>query len=347
MSEDNVEIDDLVGEIKKLQQLIKQDRTVIGANETRTRNDLIDPLLRALGWDNSSVRTVEYDFNPGHFRSKKVDYALHPRQRGQPVAIIEAKRMWEDDITEHIEQARSYAEKRKSVKYIGLTNGDRWVFYDVLDADRSVLDISISSGYARSCAVQLLQFKLGGELLGTGKPVQRATTPKQRFIDGIREAVSHDSASTVVVRNVLAWLGLFTLLGVIAGYVIGFRAAQPVLEGLFGLLGVAALLVVVIVGVVLILLRRPWRRLSLSWFWPIEGDVRKILIWSCCGPVGGSLGLILGHAVGIRTAQPIYDMIELVGVIFFLVLFSAVMLTIMVKSGRSQESKRPRHRGRR
>ena len=163
MPEDNAEIDALVGVIKKLQDDIKQDSTAIGASEIRTRDVLINPLLRALRWDDRSVITSEYKFNPRDPGSKKVDYALHPsEQRGQLVAIIEAKRMRDDLTDEHLEQALDYARRRDSVEYVGLTNGDRWIFYK-RGVDRPVLDLSISSDSPRSCAVKLLDFKLGGK----------------------------------------------------------------------------------------------------------------------------------------------------------------------------------------
>ena len=352
MPEDNAEIDALVRAIEEVQERI-EGHLKIRYSETRTRDDLIRPLLSALGWEGPSVITSEYSITRG-FRPQKADYALHePDQTKNPVAFIEAKRMNVDLTDDHIQQVIGYARSR-NVKYIGLTNGDRWIFYN-RDVDRPVLNISIRRDSARSCAVELLGLVklLGfkrceetadqGAASNTRDPNLVTATPIQQFIGGIRAAVSHESAPAVGVRNVLAWLGLFFMLGGIVGYGIGFRAAQPVLQGFIGPLGAIALLILVLVVAALVLLRRPWRRMSLSWF-SVEGDVRKTLIWSCCGSFGGIIGYIIGYAVGIRTAQPIYDILEIVGVIFLYVVFSAVMIAIVL--GVVRDSRRSSRGGR-
>ena len=85
---DNTEFGKLVSVIESLQEQIKRDHATIGANETRTRNTLIDPLLKALGWADSSVITPEYLIRYGP-RAVVADYALHaPGQRAQPIAFI-------------------------------------------------------------------------------------------------------------------------------------------------------------------------------------------------------------------------------------------------------------------
>ena len=64
-------------------------------DETRTRYTLIDPILRALGWDISdpSQVKVEIDINL-KTRVKKVDYALYkPRRDERPWILVEAKRL--------------------------------------------------------------------------------------------------------------------------------------------------------------------------------------------------------------------------------------------------------------
>ena len=161
MPDDNVNIDALVKAIEEVQGLIKWYDN-IRYDEQRTRYFLIDPLLRALGWNHPSAMTIEYKIEPGLYsESERVDYALHPNgHTGQPVAFIEAKRMDVDidNADWPLKQAFDYAKNRDSVEYVGLTNGDRWIFYD-RDVDRPILDFSISNDPARSCAVKLLEFK--------------------------------------------------------------------------------------------------------------------------------------------------------------------------------------------
>ena len=169
-SKDNTDIDALISVIETLQERIKRDHATIGANETRTREQLIKPLLDELGWDDSSVITPEYLIrrNP----KEVVDYALHPSdERGKTFAFVEAKRMREDlSDPRHRRQAFRYADNRRSVKYVVLTNGDYWQFYEKRDdgSYRSILDISIRRQSARDCAVKLKPFKRGAEgFIGT------------------------------------------------------------------------------------------------------------------------------------------------------------------------------------
>ena len=160
MPNNNATLDALVSVIKTLQERINRDHAT-GRNETRTRNVLIDPLLAGLGWSDPSVITSEYSIGYGrgvaHF--KKADYALHPTgQKGRPIAFIEAKRMREDLSDEHLDQALTYA-YRDSVKYVGLTNGDRWELYEIIeDGYRPILNVSIRDESAFDCAVKLLSF---------------------------------------------------------------------------------------------------------------------------------------------------------------------------------------------
>ena len=66
-------LDDLVSVIETLKQRIHDHGTSLRANETRTRMAMIDPMLRALGWDpaDPSVVTPEYDVS-----GRWADYAL-------------------------------------------------------------------------------------------------------------------------------------------------------------------------------------------------------------------------------------------------------------------------------
>ena len=83
-------LDDLHGVIKKLQDTIETHRDYLSEHETRTRQVLIDPLLRELGWDVSDPGVVQLEF-----KSKQgwVDYAL--MNEDWPVAAIEAKKLGE------------------------------------------------------------------------------------------------------------------------------------------------------------------------------------------------------------------------------------------------------------
>ena len=159
-SNDNAGFDALVRVIESLQERIERDGDTIRLDETRTRMMLIDPMLNALGWDTTDPGMVIPEYRIG---DKKVDYALTKvpkgRRRAQPIAFVEAKRMVEY-LRDHRRQVFNYA-YAAGVKYGCLTNGVRWVLYDVFnkDAPRNdlrVLDVSLRHESAFNCAVKLL-----------------------------------------------------------------------------------------------------------------------------------------------------------------------------------------------
>ena len=156
MTNDDTDTDSLASVIKTLQQRIRDRAT--GRNETRTRNVLINPLLDGLGWSDPSVVTHEYSIEYGR---GFVDYALHPKgQKGRPIAFIEAKRLRETLCDDHLNQVLKYASKRDSVRYVGLTNGDRWQFYEIFEGGWGLIfEISLRHESAFDCAAQLVRFK--------------------------------------------------------------------------------------------------------------------------------------------------------------------------------------------
>ncbi len=84
-------LDDLQRVIENLRNMIEVHRDYLSEDETRTRQVLIDPLLRKLGWDVSDPQAVELEYKMG---PQRADYAL--MSNGQPVAVIEAKRLGRD-----------------------------------------------------------------------------------------------------------------------------------------------------------------------------------------------------------------------------------------------------------
>ena len=106
-------------------------RQDLAANETRTRNALVDPMLNALDWDvsNPSQVTTEHDLPSG-----RVDYALLGRD-GKVAAIIEAKKLGEG-LEKHRGQLVRYAYEAKPA-YAVLTNGDLWEVYGVEADERN------------------------------------------------------------------------------------------------------------------------------------------------------------------------------------------------------------------
>ncbi len=110
--------------IERLRTRIQISRGELQSGEAVTRYALVDPLLRALGWDTSNPDMVwpEYDFGDG----SKADYVL--RVDGKPYMVVEAKSLG-TDLADAIDQAVSYCVK-EGIDYFAVTNGDRWEIYE-------------------------------------------------------------------------------------------------------------------------------------------------------------------------------------------------------------------------
>lgn len=100
-------------------------------DETTTKQFVVLPILRALGWDDRNLETLEVlpesRTDPENDRQTKVDYAL--RHEGKVLVFIECKR-WSEDIEKpgHPEQLAGYIFQR-GVDIGVLTNGKTWHFY--------------------------------------------------------------------------------------------------------------------------------------------------------------------------------------------------------------------------
>lgn len=121
--------------------------------ETQTRYALIDPILRALGWDTADPKVCYPEWR---IKNRRVDYALFPRSDVQdlvdglavPAIVIEAKSLyrtdqpsgergqaiWEGDI----QQLQDYidAEPRMDDGLAVFTNGREWLLYFLGDTHR-------------------------------------------------------------------------------------------------------------------------------------------------------------------------------------------------------------------
>ena len=172
----DAEFDGLVGVIETLQERIKSD-AVIGRNETRTRDALITPLLKALGWE-TPVLVPEYQTRHGI-----ADYALLESSEavGRPIALVEAKRMNDDLNEEHRNQVFDYARDRESVEYVGLTNGDIWKFYQLIEQGQRqpILEVSLRDEPAHTCAEQLGRLRRGKQgFTGPGGSLPLRVAPR-------------------------------------------------------------------------------------------------------------------------------------------------------------------------
>ena len=147
-------LDDLQGVIERLQDRIKTHRSYLSGDETRTRQVLIDPLLRELGWDVSDPDTVELEYRVGQQRA---DYAL--MSGTEPVAVIEAKPLGSSLKDREMGQAFGYA-TLDVINYMIVTDGDKWEMYDVFKkvalAERLLMKLELSQQPAHKNALQAL-----------------------------------------------------------------------------------------------------------------------------------------------------------------------------------------------
>ena len=132
----------LLETIAMLKQRISIRGDYLARNEVPTRQMLVDPLLRALGWDFEDTDRVSLE-HP--VRQGRIDYAL--RLDGVSMVAIEAKRLGTDLGDQVRLQAYRYA-IQGGIKYAVMTDGNRWAMFDASIDPRlpgsALLDVVIS-----------------------------------------------------------------------------------------------------------------------------------------------------------------------------------------------------------
>ncbi len=111
-------------QIELLANRINSDRSTWSGNETATRLQLIDPMLRQIGWDTADPDQVKPEYSVG---SRNADYVLLANER--PIAVVEAKNLGVKIDSESRLQALSYVDS-PSIRFVIVTNGDRWELYN-------------------------------------------------------------------------------------------------------------------------------------------------------------------------------------------------------------------------
>lgn len=132
-----------------------------GGAETRTRQVLIDPLLKELGWDVGDPNQVELELpvdEPwGRNRKLIPDYTL--KHDGNVVAVVEAKALSKGKLNDANAQAYDYADSQ-GIKYAFATDGDEWRLIDVQGGgkreDRAETLFTITKDPPSACALRAL-----------------------------------------------------------------------------------------------------------------------------------------------------------------------------------------------
>ena len=161
-----------------LKHILEHNQLLAKSNEATTRQYVVLPILRALGWDDAKLDPMEIlpEYN---VKEGDVDYALKVGQK--PALLIECKR-WNESLEKqkHEDQIFKYAYKA-GVPIVVLVNGKTWRFYlawaagvsagdrlfcetDIADLDKAVSDLetyllksNVKSGKAERSAKTALE----------------------------------------------------------------------------------------------------------------------------------------------------------------------------------------------
>lgn len=164
-------LDDLKATIETLRKRIHAHRAYL-EGETPTRQVLIDPMLRVLGWDVEDPNSVQLEYEVGVGKKKyRLDCVL--MEGDKPIAVIEAKAFGNSLDEDAMIQAINYAVRAKS-PYIVLTNGNHWRMVTVPEIDQVLMEFRLTQDEPYACALQALG--LWRPNLVSGKP-QAAATP--------------------------------------------------------------------------------------------------------------------------------------------------------------------------
>ena len=139
--------------------------------EDHTRYGVIDPIIRALGWDTADPKECHPEY-PRPFGEGRVDYALFGTPDVEaignnsvpPDVVIESKALREPLEADEVSQLRRYVEAspRMSQGVAVLTNGNEWLLFDL--AQRGAFEkklverVDILTGNRRSHAQVLNQW---------------------------------------------------------------------------------------------------------------------------------------------------------------------------------------------
>ena len=106
--------------------ILEHKQRLAEANEATIQQYVVLPILRALGWDDTNLASMEI-IPEYEVESRRADYALHTKHNQNPIALIECKK-WDQPIGKNEEQICFYAYSR-NVPIAIITNGKLWRFY--------------------------------------------------------------------------------------------------------------------------------------------------------------------------------------------------------------------------
>jgi len=106
--------------------VLEHEQHLADTNEATIQQYVVLPILRALGWDDTNLGSMEI-LPEYKVESRRADYALHIQREQNPMVLIECKR-WNQAIGRNEEQICFYAYSG-NVPLAIITNGKLWRFY--------------------------------------------------------------------------------------------------------------------------------------------------------------------------------------------------------------------------
>jgi hypothetical protein len=166
----------LVATLSKVCQSAQQNHALLLKSEAATRAALVDPILRALGWDTADVQMVEPEKTIN--TAWRADYALHDAA-GKIELLIEAKCLGSNlEKYSVVQQLLSYSFGFGIPKVI-ITDGLVWHFYNDFKPGNAMADshFNLLRDSVAACASQLVKW-LDTAHFGFGLPATTYSPPQ-------------------------------------------------------------------------------------------------------------------------------------------------------------------------
>ncbi len=184
--------------------ILEHEQHLSNANEATLQQYMVLPILRALGWDDANLASMEV-LPEYKVESKRADYALHIKREERPVVLIECKR-WGQPIGKNEEQICFYAYSG-NIPLAIITNGKLWRFYlsrweapslsdrifcetdienreaAISDLEKYLLKSNVASGEAEVDAEIALEEKQGPDSSSESAPIHPKTNPVNAVIN--------------------------------------------------------------------------------------------------------------------------------------------------------------------
>jgi hypothetical protein len=201
---------ELLEAIERVRERIERHGSKLSQNEMLTRYALVDPILRALGWDTEDPEQVEPE---PRTETGRPDYAL--KHDGKPIVMVEAKPLRSD-----LEKARGEGFRycwQNKVPFYAITDGNVWELHDLREmGGKEIFRIQLSRDNPGDAARQLLalwrpampKVKVGAPLVATGereseerrKPETRVETQLEQSLQRLKEQVRPGQSPPTSIR---------------------------------------------------------------------------------------------------------------------------------------------------